>query len=389
MALIHWKAPGYRVASLAAVLGLLGSAAVALMLTDTSSVPAGASGSSLVDGAARPARVPQTAAASVGIQLLQQAATACQNTPYRGVQVVLWLGQGDPTTSVIDVWHQPGQVTLVRQAPDPGDAGLGVAGPAGSGQPAVAGYPDLDGVAGVSPPLLGLLATNYQVTYAGRGSAAGHVALVVEARRPGGALAARFWLDAATKLPLRREIFSGGARMISEDAFTDLELGDSGLANMPSAAVAPSPAQLGKGSLTALRAQGWPLPAALPGSLSLFAATATPASSGQVVGLSYSDGLFVVSLFVQKGLLAGPMPGWRPVALGGRSVYAVDPGDQGNRSLAWSADGFVYTLVADAPAGTVGRVVAALPAGSPPGFWQRMGHGLHRLASWANPLRNR
>lgn len=386
--MIRWKAPGWRVASLAAVLGLLGSGAGALILADMSAGPAGASGSSLIDGATRRGRPPQTAPASAGIRLLRQAALACQDTPYRGVQVVLWLGQGDPTTSVIDIWHQPGRVTLVREAPEAGTAGPATAGPDSDGQPAVAGYPDLDGVVGVSPPLLSLLAANYQVTYAGQGSAAGHVALVVEVRRPGGGLAARFWLDAATKLPLRREIFSGKARMISEDAFTDLELGDGGLANMPSAAAATSSAQLGQGSLAALRAQGWPLPVQLPGNLSLFAATATPASPGQVVGLSYSDGLSVVSLFVQKGLLAGPMPGWRPVALGGRAVYAVDPGDQGNRSLSWSAAGFVYTLVADAPADTVGEVVASLPAGSPPGFWQRMGHGLHRLASWANPLRS-
>jgi sigma-E factor negative regulatory protein RseB len=359
-----------------------------MMLTDTSAAPAGPSGSSLIDGAVPPDSAPQTPPASAGIQLLQQAAAACQNTPYHGVQVVLWLGQGDPTRSVIDVWHQPGGVTLVREAAGPSTPGPDAVGADSSGQPAAAGYPDLDGVVGVSPPLLGLLAANYQVTYRGRGSAAGHVALVVEVRRPGGGLAARFWIDAATKLPLRREIFSGDTTMISEEAFTDLELGNGGLAGMPSAAPGPANAQLGQGSLAALRAQGWPLPPQLPGNLSLFAATATGASPGQVVGLSYSDGLSVVSLFVQKGLLAGPMPGWRPVVLGGRTVYAVDPGDQGNRSLAWSADGFVYTLVADAPVDTVGQVVASLPAGSRPGFWQRMAHGLHRLVSWANPLRN-
>lgn len=386
--MIHRKTPGWRVASLAAVLGLLGSGAAALILADTSSAPAGTGGSRLIDGASRPVRSPRTVPASAGIRLLQQAAAACQNTPYRGVQVVLWLGPGDSTASVIDVWHQPGGVTLVRDAPGPSNPGLYAAGPGSSSQPAALGYPDLDGVVGVSPALLDLLASNYQVTYAGRGSAAGHVALVVEVRRPGGALAARFWLDAATRLPLQREIFAGDARLVNEDAFTDLELGDSGLASMPSAAIGPPPAQLSDGSLGTLRAQGWPLPTQLPGNLSLFAATATAGSPGPVVGLSYSDGLSVVSLFVQKGLLAGPMAGWRPVVLGGRSVYAVDPGDQGNRSLAWSADGFVYTLVADAPDATVGQVVASLPAGSRPGFWQRMAHGLHRLVSWANPLHN-
>ena len=371
--MIRRIAPRWRAASLAAVLGLLGSGIAALVVSDVPAGQAGVAGESLIDGA-RTARAPQTAPGSAGIQLLQQAAAACQDTPYRGVQAVLWWGQGDPTTSLIEVWHQPGQVTVVR--PDSDD-----------GQPATTGYPDLDGVVGISPPLLTLLASNYQVTYAGRGSSAGHAALVVEVRRPDGDLAARFWLDAATKLPLRRQLYTGDAHMISEDAFTDLVLGDRGLGGMPSA-TASAATPLSNSSLTALRAQGWPLLAELPGNLSLFAATTTPASPGQVIGLSYSDGLSVVSVFVQRGLLASPMPGWRPVALGGRTVYAVDPDDQGDRSLAWSAGGFVYTVLADAPVTTVSQVVVALPDGSQPGFWKRMAHGLHRLASWANPLRH-
>jgi sigma-E factor negative regulatory protein RseB len=120
----------------------------------------------------------------------------------------------------------------------------------------------------------------------------------------------------------------------------------------------------------------------------LFAATQTSTSSGQVVGLSYSDGLSVVSLFVQRGELAGPMPGWQQVSLTGRTVYAVDPAGQGERSLSWSAGGYVYTLIADAPQPTVSQVVAALPGNAAPGFWQRIAHGLSRLASWANPLRH-
>jgi sigma-E factor negative regulatory protein RseB len=366
-------APGWRAASLAAMIGLLGSGIAALVVSDASTGQASVAGESLIDGAPRPARAPQTAPGSAGLALLQQAAVACQDTPYRGVQAVLWLGQGDPATSLMDVWHHPGQVTVVR--------------PDGDGQAAGAGYPDLDGIVGISPPLLALLAANYQVSYAGRGSSEGHQALIVEVRRPDGELAARFWIDAATKLPLRRELYAGDAQLISEDAFTHLVLGDRGLGVMPSAA-ASAANQLDQGSLAALRAQGWPLPAQLPGNLSLFAATMTSASPGQVVGLSYSDGLSVVSVFVQRGLLAGPMPGWRPVALAGRTVYAVDPDDQGDRSLAWSAGGFVYTVFADAPAGTVRQVVVALPDGSQPGFWSRMAHGLHRMASWANPLRH-
>jgi sigma-E factor negative regulatory protein RseB len=68
----------------------------------------------------------------------------------------------------------------------------------------------------------------------------------------------------------------------------------------------------------------------------------------------------------------------------GAAVYSVSPED---RTFAWSAAGFVYTLVADAPLETVSRVVAALPSTSAPGFCQRMARGLHRIVSWINPLR--
>jgi sigma-E factor negative regulatory protein RseB len=172
--------------------------------------------------------------------------------------------------------------------------------------------------------------------------------------------------------------------MISEDAFIDLEFGAGGLGGMPVPAAAPWAGQLGQAGLAALRSRGWPLPGQLPGHLALFAATQTSTRSGQVVDLSYSDGLAVVSLFVQRGELARPMPGWRPVALLGRTVYAIDP-DQ--RSFAWSADGFVYTLIADAPMETLSHVVAATPGSTGPGFWPRMARGFRRIASWINPLR--
>jgi sigma-E factor negative regulatory protein RseB len=375
------KRPGLRVASVATLLALAGSGVAALRLTDSPGSPHAAGGPRLADKA-RPGRAPQTPAGGAGLQLLQQAVAACQDTPYRGVQVVLWREQGATTVSVVDVWHQPGRMTLVQAA------GVMPSGPDAAPAPAAAGYQDPDGILGVSQQLLNLLRSNYQVVYVGRGTVASRGALLVEVRRPGGGLAAQFWLDAVTKLPLRREIFSPGAQMISEDAFTDLQFGNGVLGAAPAVAAAPWATELDGAALAALRSQGWPLPGQLPDNLSLFTATRTSTRYGQVVGLSYSDGLAVVSLFVQRGQLAGPMPGWRPVSLDGRAVYAVDPAAQGERSLAWSAGGFVYTLIADAPGATVGQVVAALPGNAALGFWQRIGHGMQRLASWANPLRH-
>jgi sigma-E factor negative regulatory protein RseB len=370
---------GWRIVSLAAILGLLGSGVAGLALADSSAGPSVIKRSGLGGGPSRLARPAQTAASNAGLRLLQEAATACQATSYHGEQVVLWWGPGETSASVVDVWHQPGQVTLVQAT----NAGPGKA--VGAGTPAgPADDPDPDGILGVSNQLLVLLQSNYQIAYVGRGSAAGRTALVVEVRRPGrGGLAARFWLDAATKLPLRREIFTSGSHMISEDSFINLQLGARGLGAMPAPAGTPWTARLDSATLTALRAKGWPLPAQLPGNLVLFAATQTSARSGRVIDLSYSDGLAVISVFVQRGELGRPMPGWRQIGIRGQTVYSIDPD---SRSFAWSSGGFVYTVVADAPAAVVSQVVAAMPNPTRPGFWQRMAIGLRRLASGLNPL---
>jgi sigma-E factor negative regulatory protein RseB len=384
---------GWRIVGLATVLGLLGSGVAGLALANSAGGPSvikhpGLGGGPLrLAGQARAAGSAGSAGSDSGLRLLQEAATACQATSYSGEQVVLWWGAGETSASVVDVWHQPGQGTLVQAATAiPGTAGRAMSGrSAGAEIPArPAPDPDPDGILGVSDQLLALLQSNYQIAYVGRGSATGRTALVVEVRKPGGGgLTARFWLDAATKLPLRREIFTSGSHMISEDSFINLELGASGLGAMPAPAAAPWSARLGSAKLTALRARGWPLPGQLPGNLVLFAATQTSARSGRVIDLSYSDGLAVISVFVQRGELGEPMPGWRQIGIRGQTVYSINPSE---RSFAWSSGGFVYTVVADAPAAVVSQVVAAMPNANRPGFWQRMAIGFRRLASWLNPL---
>jgi sigma-E factor negative regulatory protein RseB len=171
--------------------------------------------------------------------------------------------------------------------------------------------------------------------------------------------------------------------MVSEDAYIDLEIGTAGLGGMPTSGARPWTGQLGPAALTARRARGWPLPAVLSGKLTLFAASRTSTASGEVVDLSYSDGLSEVSLFLQRGQLPQDMPGWQRLAVRGQSILSSGPDKQ---CLAWSARGFVYTMIADAPPATVSQIVTALPHDARIGFWERMARGFRRLASWANPF---
>src|SRR5690348_4159027 len=306
----------------------------------------------------RPARLTPVQAGSSGLRLLSQAATACQRVSYAGVQLTAGRGPAGSWASVVNVWHQRDHQTMVQAVTVPR--------PVPRGQPVrtvpldgdaddPTGLRDPEGVMGMTPQLVALLATNYRASLGGRSWVAGRLTREVVLRHTNGTLAARFWLDAATKLPLRRETFGTAAREVSEDTFLTLRLGDLAMAGTPATASTPRSRPLGNAQLARLHSAGWPLPGPLPGGLTLVQANETGRSSAPVIDLAYSDGLSVISLFLQRGHLPAELSGWSEVALRGQRVYSADP-DQ--RSVAWSAHGFVYTLIADAPDQTVDQVVS-------------------------------
>jgi sigma-E factor negative regulatory protein RseB len=330
------------------------------------------------------ARVPGTgpaaAAQSAGLRLLSEAAVACRSVSYGGVEMA-WWGPGGGDTSIVDVWHQPGGQAVTQAPAEPVEwpaqphQSVPMSGARSANLAAVT-------VLGMTRQLVGLLGSNYVVAVAGRGWVAGRPARIVTVRRRTGSLAAWFWLDSSTGLPLRKEMFDTRAHMISSVAFTELSLGPGAGTGEPSAGARPWRTTLAAAQLASLRADGWPLPGPLLGQLALISARESGSPSGPVVDLDYSDGLSVVSVFVQRGHLPATLGGWSLVALAGHRVYANDPDDL---SFAWSARGFVYTLIAAAPRDTVGQVVAALPHDGDPGLLGRLARGLHRLLSWLTP----
>lgn len=311
-----------------------------------------------------------------GMRLLGKAAVAGLNTSYQGVELIAQSGVDGTVTVISNVWHQGGGLTVAQTS----DASV----LAGS-QPYVAYDGDThspEGVFGVTKTLVGLLGKHYVAQFSGTGSAVGRPALVVELHRGDGSLAARFWLDRKTLVPLRRDVFDTSAQLISHDVFVQVQFGS--LAGPPAAATpAPSawarvaaPAKL----LVDLDGQGYQLPGLLPGGLSLYEAAQNSSGAGGVVYLGYSDGLSVVSLFVQRGTLAPKMPGWQRVNVSGHLVYVAE------HSITWAGQGFVFTLIADAPPRTVEAAVAALPQSSSTGILGRLGKGLHRLAALIDPF---
>jgi sigma-E factor negative regulatory protein RseB len=322
-------------------------------------------------------------------RLLAQAAQAAILTSYQGEEVVTRWNSGGGSVLVSDIWHVSGGQTVTRTL----DTGASF-----SSQPYLSSDTDgqaPEGVLGVTTPLLQLLEKHYVVAYAGTGSADDRAAQVVEAWRSDGSIAARFWLDNATKLPLERQVFDSASHVISQDMFIDVSFADpaSGAASRTAAAdggaisadpQGPWTDPLSPAQLLALRNRGWLVPAQLPGGLQLFTGAETKAGSGTVLGLGYSDGLSVVSVFEQRGHLAATLDGWRKTKVNGHEIFVAEPDP---RSLTWSSRGMVYTVMVDAPADTVDAVVGVLPHDKPAGFWKRMSRGMTRLASWVNPFR--
>jgi sigma-E factor negative regulatory protein RseB len=332
------------------------------------------------------------------VELLAQAARAAIVTSYQGKEILTRWNQGGGSVLVSSIWHVSGGQTVTQTTAD---------GASFSSQSYLSSDTDgqsPEGVLGVTAPLVRLLKSHYLVAYAGTGSADNRTAQVVEAWRTDGSIAARFWLDDATKLPLEREVFDTAAHVIGQDVFIDVSFtaaggvspGDSRAAGASpqQAAAAPASARVSadpqepwtdpfsRRQLLALRDGGWQVPAELPGGLSLFTGAKTQADTGAVLDLGYSDGLSMVSVFEQRGKLPATLPGWRKTKTGGHVVFALP--DQ--RTLTWVGHGMVFTMVADAPSQTVDAVVGALPHDGPTGFWKRMSRGLVRVASWVNPF---
>lgn len=367
----------WRVACATIAIVLLGACAVALTLRHST-----ASGRPVAD--TDPADPPPsgvgaaalTGPTNVAARLMVQATAAAGDTAYSGVQVSDWWGPAGLDASSLDVWHRPGGGVVAQAVADPSE-GPGIQLPwFGSGDPV--------STMTMSTKQLSLLLENYQLKYAGHGSASGRSADVISVVGPDGKLVARFWLDSRTKLPLRREVFDSSTRLVSDIRLVDLKVGAGALAGMPTAAAQPWTRQLNADALGALRASGWPVPERLDGLLRLFAASEADSADGRVVDASYSDGLSVISLFVQRGSLPGTLQGWQRVAIDGHHAYTSEADE---RTMAWSAGGFVFTMIADAPPSTIDQAVAALAGSGSASFWTRLGRGFRRLAGLANLFR--
>lgn len=312
-----------------------------------------------------------------GIALLERAAVAARRLSYSGTQMVSFWSDSGSTSALIEITHVGGEGLLLRVAPTPQNPGGAVYDDEGGEVPEVVGF---------AKGTLALLDAHWDVTVEGPGSVAGRRAQVVAVRRPGSSPSARFWVDSATGLTLRRQVVDDEGRTVRESAFIDVSIGQANVSDVVADDAASMPAPPGTAAdVEGLRAAGWHVPERLGTDLELFHARVAAGPDGEVLHLGYSDGVTTASVFEQRGRLdTAAVEGWKRETVGGQPVWV-----QGSfpRRVVWSGGGTVFTVVADCSRAALEDVSRALPHGEPdPGLGERLESGLSRVGSWFNPF---
>lgn len=313
---------------------------------------AGPAGAAPADSAPRAPSASEAAA----LELLGNAARAARTRAWTGSQYVASWRDGIVSSGMLEVRHDPRTGTRVRDMSGDGASTL----PPGA----------------LDEHLLVRLADRYALAVSGSGTCSGRRADVVEARRPDGRVAGRFWLDRDTGLTLRREVWDPQGRQLRSSAFVNLEVGPDNPAALPARAVWLGGAPEGA---------GWVPPAELPGGYALFEAARPARAGGAVLHLAYSDGLSTVSVFSQPGRLGDtPRSGFTPATIGRTAVW-VHTGTP--ERVVWGGAGQVFTMVSDAGHQDLVAAVRALPRDDAPdgGALARLRRGLSRVGSWLDP----
>lgn len=309
------------------------------------------------------------------ISWLERAAAAPDRVSFHGTQIITSWGPQGVSSAMLEIVHaaqQGSEISVVGTPESPGAKAF-----VQRANHAVG--PTIDG----GP--LSLLQATYELVYKCCTDTIGRSAVLIEALRGDQTLAARFWIDKATGLLLQRQLFSvDGKTMVRATVFTDLQIADSEfLGHLPP--MAPGVESVGLGKVDNLRSEGWICSPELPASLQLYDVH-QDTSTGSLQ-FSYSDGLFNVSLFEQRGALD-------PAAVAGYTTTTTSEGARvylrpGMPSYAiWSSGGIVHTLIGDLPYDVLGQVVGAFPHEPPPKVTaiQRVGTGLAKMALWLTPM---
>ncbi len=350
----------------------------------TSLVSAACAASMLVLVLAAPA---QAGAPPDGTALLERAITSARLTPHSGE--VLWV-VSEGGTDHVRTTRVTGQGSDVTVRSDDSPTLHLSAGGGGLVDHAGAWFVPLPAADRAGSGDLVRLTEKYTVELAGRERLLNRPTTLLELRLRGtGDLRERLWVDDRTGLLLRRETLAGG-EVLRMALYTSLDLGDEepapSSAPLPLVALQRGVQRVEARGRDALRSAGWVVPERLPGSYHAEGTYAVSGAEGQPLQLVFTDGLYTVSIFQQRGRLdeASLPEGGQRVDSGAGAVWSW-PGAVPSRTV-WEADGTTFALVGDAPPGELEAIAAALPAPAGPGVGERVRTGLSRLWAWVTPF---
>lgn len=330
-----------------------------------------------------PRVAPLSVRARGALARLSAAARAESGTTYAGRQYVTLSSTGSDRSAVVDLRHAVGSGYQVTVAPTMRTSGGTVV--------------ESDDAPTLVSPLdqqqLRVLAAHFTPSMAPGQRVAGRTTDVVELRDAGGRVAARYWLDRATSLPLQRIVYDTQGRVQRASAYTSITIGagavPAGTRVTPtptaSATAEPVAELLRARDLDTMRGSGWAIPQVV-GTRGLELIDARMVHDAPpALHLRYSDGIGTLSVFEEAGHLdADGLQGWRSASRAGADVR-VAPGPP--EQVVWSAGGRIYTVVAE-DADAVDDVIADLPHARPEtGLRSRLWRGVQRVGSWVDPTR--
>lgn len=306
---------------------------------------------------------------SGAVAWLRRAAEAPRRVGFEGARIISSFSEGGVQSFRLYVRHVPGQGTRFDVLREDGQIRTEsfVADTASDGDGL-----DLDPV--------GLLSMAYDLSVSGVGQIDGRPCTTISASQDG-EVRARYWIDDATGLLLRRTLYVDG-RLVRWSGYTSIEMRPDGfMKHLPPELQESAGTTLSASVAAALNDKGWTCPLWLTEHYHLSSLRQVEGLRG-VMHAEYTDGVSTISVFEERGWLdTSSLVGFRATGADGTPIYVK----AGLPMMAvWESQDTVFTAVTNAPEQLAEALIAHLPHSveeQPAGVTTRIGTGLSRLAS--------
>lgn len=310
---------------------------------------------------------------SAAVAWLRRAVAAPGRVGFEGARVISSFSTAGVESFRLQVSHVPGQGTRFDVLSEDGQIGA-------------ESFVDETGTPadGLREDPVELLSTAYDLAVDGVGRVDGRRCTTISASRDG-EVRARYWIDDATGLLLRRTLYVE-RRLVRWSGYTSIEMRPDGfMEHLPPELHASAYSALSTSVAAALDDKGWTCPAWLTDHYHLSLLHQVDGRAG-VVHAAYTDGVSTISVFEERGSLdSSSLSGFSEIQVGGHPIYVKSGLPM---TAVWESHGIVFTAVTDAPAQLAERLVASLPHDDTEhsgGVTTRIGTGLSRLASALTP----